>query len=394
MIANRFLNLVAALLFLGLGGVIGVTIHHLWTPEDGAAATALMGPPAAHASDSAVAGPEAHDVAPRPETDVSRVVRQVSDSVVTVGAIKRAVIAQPWFDSFLFAPRWRYQERFQRMPYIGSGFIVANDGLVLTNFHVIEDSEAYFVTLPDGREFPARLVDADQFTDIALLRIEADGEPLPAPLPLADSDSLQLGERVVAIGNPFGPFIADSRPTITVGYISALNRTFAPDRRNRRVYQDMIQTDAAINPGNSGGPLVDMNGHVVGVNTFIVSPSGTSAGIGFAIPTNRVSGFLDEIVRYGRLRPLLLDFAFQTVRLRNGETAVQIVNMEEDGPAERAGLRTGDLLVRADGRDVRNRDDFYLLFASKQVGDMMELAVLRDGRERRLAYEIAEAPRG
>jgi serine protease Do len=275
---------------------------------------------------------------------------------------------------------------------MGSGFLIDSEGLVLTNFHVIEDATSLFVTFPNGEEFPAQLVDRDRFIDVALLRIDADGRPLPAPLQLGEADNLRIGEQVVAFGNPFGNLIEDNRPTITVGYISALHRSFKPDVRNQRVYQNMIQTDAAINPGNSGGPLVDMAGQVVGMNTFIFSTSGASAGIGFAIPAERLRAFVQEIRSHGRLRPLLLDFAYQTIasqRLRG----IQVQGIIPGGPAEKAGLQVGDVVIEADGRPVMDRESFYVLFASKQVGDRVPLRIWRQGELVAIEYEVKEAKR-
>lgn len=323
---------------------------------------------------------------------VVEVVEAVSPSIVTVGAVKKTMVAQPWLHNFFMTPQYRISERMERLPYMGSGFIADDQGRVITNYHVIEDSESYFVTTSDGREFAATLVDADRYTDIAVLQIDAPNQSdFPPPLQLADSKTLRIGEQVAAFGNPFGNLIDDSEPTVTVGYISALNRTFAPDQQNKRVYQDMIQTDSAINPGNSGGPLVDLNGEVVGVNTFIFSPSGGSTGIGFAIPAHRVKNIVDEITEYGRLRPLLLDFAFRTVRTRSGQ-AVQILGMEPQGPAEVAGLQPGDLLISVDDQRVTSRDEFLVLFGSKQVGDLVELEVVRQGGSPfKTKYEIQEA---
>jgi serine protease Do len=382
---RRFSTFIASTLLLGLGVFIGLTIHRLWFPPAGMVIPAAQAA-ATRQSSSTVAPPAAKSVSP-----VVQVVDDVSPAVVTVGAVKRRVVAQPWYDNFFF-PSIRYQERFDRVPYMGSGFLIDSEGLVLTNFHVIEDATSLFVTFPNGEEFPAQLVDRDRFIDVALLRIDADGRTLPAPLQLGEADNLRIGEQVVAFGNPFGNLIEDNRPTITVGYISALHRSFKPDVRNQRVYQNMIQTDAAINPGNSGGPLVDMAGQVVGMNTFIFSTSGASAGIGFAIPAERLRAFVQEIRSHGRLRPLLLDFAYQTIasqRLRG----IQVQGIIPGGPAEKAGLQVGDVVIEADGRPVMDRESFYVLFASKQVGDRVPLRIWRQGELVAIEYEVKEAKR-
>lgn len=390
MMQRRLFSLIGSLILLGIGLSIGITIQQLWrVPE--ALAAAVATPASAAFGKKAESAPRISGAAKAP-TPVTQVVNAVSPSVVTVGAIKRRVVAQPWMHDYFLQPSIRYRQYKERIPYMGSGFLVDESGHVVTNFHVIEDSEALFVTFPDGREFPARLVDADRYIDVALLEIDPKGEKLPPPLAFAESSELQIGEEVVAFGNPFGNLMEDARPTITVGFISALSRTFRPDQQNARVYQDMIQTDAAINPGNSGGPLVDINGDVAGVNTFIFSPSGASAGIGFAIPANRVRAFVEEVKKYGRIRDLRMDFAFRTVRTNNG-TAVQILGMEPDGPAEKAGITPGDILVKVDGRRVATSEDFRLLFASKQVGDrvLMDVVSEKNEKPRQISYEVLEA---
>lgn len=322
-------------------------------------------------------------------TRVMEVVEAVSPSVVTVGAVKREVVHQPWIESFHF-PLFLREERTRRLPYLGSGFLIDEKGHVVTNHHVIENSISIFVTFPDGREFPARLIDADKYVDLALLKLETNGKPLPPPLEFGDSDSLLIGEQVMAFGNPFGNLIEDSQPTVTVGHISALNRDFRPDGRTRRVYQGMIQTDSAINPGNSGGPLIDTAGRVVGVNSFIFSPSGGNTGISFALPANRVSSFVEEIRSFGRLRPLLLDFEVQTLRSRR-MAGVMVVAMQAEGHAWDAGLRLGDVVVALDGKPVQSRDAFRVFFASRQVGDKVSMRVYRDGDFVEFVYTVKEA---
>lgn len=373
---------------LGLGVFIGLAIDRLWNPRDLAGAVV----PVAHGAVRGTAVDSRDTAKARPKSEITDIVETVSPSVVTVGAIKRTLVAQRWYDDFLFAPRIRLREANQRVPYMGSGFLIDRDGHIITNYHVIEDSESLFVTFPDGREMSARLVEHDSYIDLALLKIEAPPADLPEPLEFADSEALRIGEQVVAFGNPFGNLMEDTRPTVTVGYVSALKRMFRPDQQNKRVYQDMIQTDAAINPGNSGGPLVDMEGRVVGVNTFIFSTSGGSAGIGFAIPARRVIALVHEVKTHGRLRNLLLDFAFRTAGTPAGN-AVLILGVEPNGPASRAGLEPGDLILKVENRPVASREELYLLFASRQIGDRLRFEVRkRNGEVREIEYEVSEAP--
>ncbi|MCB2155076.1 trypsin-like peptidase domain-containing protein [bacterium] len=325
----------------------------------------------------------------RPDLPIVDVVEQVSPGVLTVGAVRRAWVADPYQD--FFQPFfYRRRQVLERLPYMGSGFLLDKKGHILTNFHVIENAEKVFITLGDGREIDADVLGASRLMDVAMLKVDVPEEELPEPLSLGDSDTLRIGETAMAFGNPFGNLIEDPRPTVTAGVISAMHRSFRPDRQHLRVYQDMIQTDAAINPGNSGGPLVDATGAVVGINTFIVSGSGTSSGMGFAIPINRAKGFVDEILEYGRLRPMLIDFeglTLNTPRVRG----VVISQMAEDGPAEKAGLEVGDVILSIDDRDVSARADVELLLASKQVGETVDMEVWRSGQTREVQYTISEA---
>ena len=295
-----------------------------------------------------------------------------------------------------FAPFMVYPQK-QKIPYLGSGFIIDSDGTLLTNYHVIEDAERIFATLPDGRELTATLLDADRFADVAMLKIE--GKNFPS-ISLGDSDTLQIGEAAVAFGNPFGNYIEDPQPSITAGVISALHRSFKPDINAQRVYQDMIQTDAAINPGNSGGPLMNLDGKVIGMNTFIVSTTGGSVGLGFAIPSSHLRVIVEEIRKYGHLRPLLVDFdlAPLTPRLAaqlgvNAQSGAVVRSLLRGGPGEKSGLRVGDTIVKLDGKAVRSIQDLYLYVAAKQVGDKVQFEIQREGKTLAITYVLMEGKR-
>ncbi|MEQ8822075.1 MAG: trypsin-like peptidase domain-containing protein [Sumerlaeia bacterium] len=325
-----------------------------------------------------------------PRSKAAAVYRDVAESVVSIGAIKSAIVYdydpyRDFFRNFMSRPQ-RIQ---QRTPYMGSGFLIDKEGHVLTNFHVIEDSDEVFVTLIDGREVPAKVLDADRFIDVALLKVDVPSVDLPQPLPLGDSDDLQIGETAMALGNPFGNLIDDPRPTITRGVVSALNRTFRPDVENMRVYRDMIQTDAAINPGNSGGPLVNDQGEAIGVNSFIFTRGGGSNGIGFAIPINRVRQFVDEVLEFGRIRPLSIDFKVVAVRSRDTQ-GVAVVDIVPGGAAEGVGLVEGDVIVAVDDQRVLSTRDFLLLLAAHQVGDRVLFDVWNQGEVRQIEYTITE----
>lgn len=376
---------VAASLVFAAGIAAGV-----WMSASTQQATNLLAPAGAQDTARDAAPPAEAFVAKSPRTAM---IARVSPAVVSVGAVKRTVLVDPmaqFFDPFLRNPR-SSQTIQQRTPYMGSGFLVDREGHVLTNFHVIDGADSVFVTLPTGREVAAKVLDADRFIDVALLRLDLENVPpkeLPDPLEFGDSDKLQIGEDVMAFGNPFGNLIEDPRPTVTLGVVSALHRTFRPDQQNLRVYQDMIQTDAAINPGNSGGPLVDADGRAVGINTFIFSQSGGSIGLGFAIPINRARAFVDEVLTYGKVRPLALDFSVLTLRTPRVQ-GVLINTREDNGVAKGAGLEIGDVITAVGGRRVMSREEFLLTLASRQVGDTLRFTVWRQGDLREVDYTIA-----
>ncbi len=327
-------------------------------------------------------------------TPIVNVAEKISPAVVSIGAERTTYVRQfdPW-ESF-FTPYIVYPYK-QRLPYLGSGVIIDPRGYVITNYHVIEGAEKVLVSLMDGREVEADIMDADKVVDIAMLKIREEGKYPFAPL--GDSDQILIGEPVVAIGNPFGKFIEDPHPTVTAGVISALNRSFNPDPNNLRVYTDMIQTDASINPGNSGGPLVNLDGEIIGINTFIMTGSGASHGIGFAIPVNRVSAITREITTYGRIRPLWRDFdcvnltphLMQILKAPDRQGVV-VRRMERGGPAEKCGIAVGDIIRRANNRDVRSCADLVAYFSALQVGDTFKLEVLRDGKTLSLNYIVSE----
>ncbi|MCB1982990.1 MAG: trypsin-like peptidase domain-containing protein [Rhodoferax sp.] len=270
----------------------------------------------------------------------------------------------------------------------GTGFVWDRQGHVVTNFHVIQGGSGARVTLADQSSFDARLVGVFPDRDLAVLRIDAPADKLP-PIPLGSSRDLQVGQRVYAIGNPFG-----LDQTLTTGIVSALNREI--ESFNSRTIRGVVQTDAAINPGNSGGPLLDSAGRLVGVNTQIASPSGASAGIGFAIPVDEVNRIVPRLIRDGRVvRPALgvtaapAGFA-QALRLPDG---VAIVQLAPGGPAARAGLQPfrrardggvqmGDVVTAIDGEPVKTLDDILTLLEQRQPGDKVTLTLWRAGRAR------------
>lgn len=316
------------------------------------------------------------------------VVSRAAPAVVNISA-KRLVRQQtdPFWQLFgLGAPRARIQGS------LGSGVIVRPDGVIVTNNHVVEGGQEITVALNDRREFPARILLADPRTDLAVLKIDVPaGERLPV-LPIDDSGDTQVGDLVLAIGDPFGV-----GQTVTNGIVSALNRT-TDSGEGAGAY---IQTDAAINPGNSGGALVDMDGDLIGVNSFILSRSGTSSGVGFAIPAAVVRRVVETAAGGGRavVRPWL-GARTQSVTSEIARSlglplpqGALVADVWPGGPAARAGLRQGDVITAADGRTVVDAASLNYVFATKRPGDTVQLTVRRDGGGREQTLSVrAEAP--
>jgi S1-C subfamily serine protease len=267
----------------------------------------------------------------------------------------------------------------------GSGFVWDNTGNIITNFHVIQNADAAQVTLADQSNWKARVVGAAPDKDLAVLKIDAPASKLH-PIPIGTSKDLQVGQNVFAIGNPFG-----LDQTLTTGVISALNREI--ESVTRRPIQGVIQSDAAINPGNSGGPLLDSAGRLIGVNTAIYSPTGTSAGIGFAIPVDTVNRIVPELIRSGKLtRPGLgIQIADEQISQRLGVAGILVIDVVRGSAAARAGIqptrrdaqgrvRLGDVITAIDGKKVESPNDLYLALEKYKVGDAVNVTSSRDGR--------------
>ena len=277
----------------------------------------------------------------------------------------------------------------------GSGFIWDDAGHVITNFHVIENSDRFDVTLADQTTWPATLVGVAPGKDLAVLKIEASVDRLRA-LPIGSSENLLVGQTVFAIGNPFG-----LDQTLTTGVISAVGRAITS--RDETPIEDVIQTDAAINPGNSGGPLLDSSGRLIGVNTLIYSPSGASAGIGFAIPVDTINWVVPDLIEYGRIRrPVLGIYPLSNSLARRwGIEGVMFYRVDPGGSADRAGLLPllrdrrgrilpGDAIVAIDGEEIRSRGDLTLILEKRQVGDRVEVSFIREGERRSVSLTLQE----
>jgi serine protease Do len=277
----------------------------------------------------------------------------------------------------------------RRVSSLGSGFVIDPSGIVVTNNHVISDADEVNVILNDGSRLKAEIIGHDQKTDIALLRVKPD-KPLKA-VQFGDSDKLRLGEWVVAIGNPFS-----LGGTVTAGIVSARNRDI-----NSGPYDNYIQTDAAINRGNSGGPLFNLNGEVVGVNTAIISPSGGSIGIGFAVPSKTAVVVIDQLRQFGETRRGWLGVRIQQVtdeiadslNIKPAKGAL-VAGVEEKGPAKPAGIEPGDVIVKFDGKDVKDMKDLPRIVADTPVGKDVEVVIIRKGKEEKKTVKLGRLEDG
>ncbi|KEA62643.1 HtrA protease/chaperone protein [Marinobacterium lacunae] len=319
---------------------------------------------------------------------------QVNSAVVNIATfstqqVYNPLLSDPFFRRFFNIPEGQAQPKQQRrQASAGSGVIVdQNQGTIVTNYHVIKGADEIQVSLVDGRTFKAELIGADPEVDIAVLKIKADH--LKA-LPIADSDSLKVGDFVVAIGNPFG-----LGQTITTGVVSALGRTGL----GIEGFENFIQTDASINPGNSGGALVNLNGELVGINTAIIAPGGGNVGIGFAIPVNMMRNVADQILDEGEVTRGQIGVAIQDVtpelqqafNLDNGQQGVLVTDVLKDSEAEKAGLKSGDLILAVDGKATPNSGQLRHRIAFAGVGKTVTLTLIRDGDKMDVDVEIGKS---
>lgn len=312
----------------------------------------------------------------------------VNISVETSRSIEmNPLFNDPFFRRFFDMPLPQ-QPQLRRQMSAGSGVIIdAEEGYVLTNHHVVENGERIIVTLKDRRQYDAVLVGSDPGTDIALVKIDADGL---AALDLGDSDRLQVGDYVLAIGNPFG-----LGQTVTSGIVSALGRSGL----NIEGYEDFIQTDASINPGNSGGALVTLDGRLIGINTAIIAPSGGNVGIGFAVPANMAASVVDQLVEFGEVRRGLLGVTIQdftpalaeALGIEAGVGAV-VTQVQPDSAAEAAGLQAGDLIVSVDGRPVAGSADLRSQIGLKRTGRTITIEIIRNGEPQTVEAVLRRGP--
>ena len=329
----------------------------------------------------------------QPLPSLAPVISRVSPAVVNI-AVKGTVQAprHPFFDDpnfrrfFGMPPGGAPREREFRSA--GSGVIVdAKAGYIVTNAHVVENASEITVTLVDDRELKAEVVGSDQGSDVAVIRIK-EGQ-LPTDISLADSSAVQVGDFVVAIGNPFG-----LQHTVTSGIVSALGRSGL----NPEGYENFIQTDAAINPGNSGGALVNLRGELVGINTAILSQSGGNMGIGFAIPSNMVRTVMGQLIEYGEVKRGVLGVTIlslnadyrQSLGLSDDVQGALVSQVLEGSAAAKAGIQAGDVITTVDGKPVKGAAELRNLIGMARIGDTVDLGLIRDGKPRKVTAAIAE----
>ncbi|MDX2251426.1 MAG: DegQ family serine endoprotease [Nitrospira sp.] len=363
--------------------------------------------PTGHAVPDASSVPIARPVATAPQPTLPGgsgqtfvdIAKAVKPAVVNIYATKNTgrgegPHATPFDDPFFrrffgdeFFRKFDQQPKDRKERGLGSGVIVESNGLIITNNHVVGKADEIRVTLSDKREFKAKLIGTDPKTDIAVVRIDATGLPT---VPWADSDRLEVGEFVLAVGNPFG-----LTQTVTLGIVSALGRAAGIAE-----YEDFIQTDAAINPGNSGGPLVNVRGELVGINTAIFSQSGGNMGIGFAVPSNMAQSIMGQLVQTGKVVRGWLGVSIQdlTPELASqfglGDTkGVLVSDVMEDSPAKKAGFERADVIVEYDGKPMDSPAHLRNAVAQTPVGKKVTVKIIRDKKPKTIELAIAEQPK-
>tara|TARA_R110000822_G_scaffold187752_28_gene326954 strand:+ start:16368 stop:17732 length:1365 start_codon:yes stop_codon:yes gene_type:complete len=326
---------------------------------------------------------------------LSPMLKQVNPAVVNIATFSKQqaqnpLLNDPFFRRFFNVPDQQQMPRQapkRRQQSAGSGVVVdAQNGIVMTNSHVIDGADEVQISLADGRTFTAEVKGSDPELDIAILQIDAEDL---SQVPLGDSRVLEVGDFVVAIGSPFG-----LGQTVTTGIVSALERTGL----GIEGYENFIQTDASINPGNSGGALVNLHGELIGINTAILAPAGGNVGIGFAIPINMAKASMEQIIAHGEVRRGQLGIGIQDISpelskafdLKNGQQGVLITGVGEDSSAEKAGLKAGDIIVAVDGSTTSSTGQLRSQIGIKEIGDKVKLTLIREGKTKKVGVTVGE----
>ncbi|MEO8513307.1 MAG: trypsin-like peptidase domain-containing protein [Ignavibacteria bacterium] len=328
------------------------------------------------------------------ENAITRTVGDVSKAVVGISVTEVREYRDPFGDDPFFKQFFGDRSYKQEVQGLGSGFLISDDGYIITNDHVVGNATKVVVTMTNGDHIDAEIIGKDSFSDIALLKINKSGLPY---IKLGNSNDVLIGEWAVALGNPFGLFEVNSKPTVTVGVISATGMKLSSNEN--RFYRNMIQTDAAINSGNSGGPLVNSIGEVIGMNTLIYtgnSMAGGNIGLGFAIPMNKVKAIVDKLKKDGKIeRNYDIGLRLQTVdkniaqyfKLTNVQGAI-VVNIEKGSAADNAGLKAEDIILSVNGEKIGSDGDFWGIITDSNIGDKIMLKILRAGEETEKEFEL------
>lgn len=339
------------------------------------------------------------------KNSITKAVEMASPAIVGINVteVRTVEYRDPFYDDPFFSRffgRRKPRVKQYEVQGLGSGFVISPNGYILTNHHVAGHASKLIVTMSGGKEYNAEIIGSDFVSDVALIKIDAENLPY---LKFSDSDNIITGEWVIAMGNPFGLFSNNAKPTVTVGVISNTGINFVQDDR---VYKDMIQTDAAISSGNSGGPLLNALGEVIGMNTVIFSTAQSnqgagSIGIGFSIPINRVKHIINLIKENGSIERnyyIGMDVSKINDRIKDyfnleNDNGVVVINLYRRSPAEKTGIEPGDIILEINNQKINREEDYYILIKDGIVGETFEFTILRDNKEIKRKMVLTKANR-
>lgn len=334
------------------------------------------------------------DITDSRENAITRTVKDVSQAVVGISVTEVREYRDPFGDDPFFRQFFGDRSYKQEVQGLGSGFLISDDGYIITNDHVVGNANKVVVSMTNGDHLDAEIIGKDSYSDIAVLKINKSGLPY---IKLGNSDDVMIGEWIVALGNPFGLFEVNQKPTVTVGVVSASGMKL--NSNENRFYRNMIQTDAAINSGNSGGPLVNSIGEIIGMNTLIYTGNtmaGGNIGLGFAIPINKVKKIVDELKKNGKIeRNYNIGLRLQTVdkniaqyfKLNNVQGAI-VVSVENGSSAGNEGIKPEDIILSVNGEKIGGDSDFWGIITDMNIGEKVKLKLLRSGSELEKEFEL------